>query len=246
MSIRSAIIDFFKSGNGSLPIVAQSPIVYSDDLDFTGLDGRALITKDMMINDAPDSGGRFIELDFNTDVSFDSTIWGNSGLTPFQLYNKNPDFPNIDPTFGYWIGTTIVDRAFNVGRMEITFWDIELNKVTHKYERAKDDTKTAWGAWTRVLTESYSPDLSNYAPLGSPVFSGNPTAPTPSVIDNDTSIATTAFVKSVVADNAKIVSPPSDPESPGDAGQIAFDANYFYYYYDPQLQWKRTPVDNTW
>lgn len=34
-----------------------------------------------------------------------------------------------------------------------------------------------------------------YAPLASPVFTGNPTAPTPATADNDTSIATTAFVK---------------------------------------------------
>lgn len=34
-----------------------------------------------------------------------------------------------------------------------------------------------------------------YAPLADPVFTGNPTAPTPSQFDNDTSIATTAFVR---------------------------------------------------
>jgi len=34
-----------------------------------------------------------------------------------------------------------------------------------------------------------------YAPLASPAFTGNPTAPTPLSADNDTSIATTAFVK---------------------------------------------------
>jgi hypothetical protein len=37
------------------------------------------------------------------------------------------------------------------------------------------------------------------APLASPTFTGNPTAPTPSVGDNDTSIATTAFVAAAVA-----------------------------------------------
>lgn len=37
----------------------------------------------------------------------------------------------------------------------------------------------------------------NYAPVDSPAFTGNPTAPTPAVGDNDTSIATTAFVKAV-------------------------------------------------
>jgi len=34
------------------------------------------------------------------------------------------------------------------------------------------------------------------APIASPSFTGNPTAPTPSTGDNDTSVATTAFVKS--------------------------------------------------
>ena len=34
------------------------------------------------------------------------------------------------------------------------------------------------------------------APLASPAFTGSPTAPTPSALDNDTSVATTAFVQS--------------------------------------------------
>ena len=38
-------------------------------------------------------------------------------------------------------------------------------------------------------------NLSAYAPLAGPVFTGNPQAPTPSSSDGDTSLATTAFVK---------------------------------------------------
>lgn len=38
-----------------------------------------------------------------------------------------------------------------------------------------------------------------FAPLNSPAFQGNPTAPTPAVTDNDTSIATTSFVRNVLA-----------------------------------------------
>ena len=38
------------------------------------------------------------------------------------------------------------------------------------------------------------------ADLDSPTLTGNPTAPTPATADNDTSIATTAFVKSQLAD----------------------------------------------
>ncbi|WP_454812189.1 hypothetical protein [Labrys neptuniae] len=43
------------------------------------------------------------------------------------------------------------------------------------------------------------------APLASPAFTGNPTAPTPSAGDNDTSIATTAFVKGAVGNFAGFV-----------------------------------------
>lgn len=38
-----------------------------------------------------------------------------------------------------------------------------------------------------------------FAPLADPVFLGDPRAPTPPTNDNDTSIATTAFVKAAMA-----------------------------------------------
>jgi hypothetical protein len=41
--------------------------------------------------------------------------------------------------------------------------------------------------------------ISDLATIASPVFTGDPRAPTPAVADNDTSIATTAFVTSAVA-----------------------------------------------
>src|SRR5215468_9875234 len=40
--------------------------------------------------------------------------------------------------------------------------------------------------------------LPNYAPLNSPLFTGDPRGPTPSPGDNDTSLATTAFVQSTI------------------------------------------------
>ena len=49
--------------------------------------------------------------------------------------------------------------------------------------------------------------LAALAPLASPVFTGNPTAPTPATSDNDTSIATTAFVKAVLSAYAVLASP---------------------------------------
>lgn len=63
-------------------------------------------------------------------------------------------------------------------------------------------------------TSTLSIDLSAYAPLASPTFTGDPKAPTPAPADNDTSIATTAFVKAqgyigsaALAPYAPLVSP---------------------------------------
>lgn len=46
--------------------------------------------------------------------------------------------------------------------------------------------------------EGPAADLSAYAPLASPTFTGDPKAPTPATTDNDTSVATTAFVKAAL------------------------------------------------
>ena len=47
----------------------------------------------------------------------------------------------------------------------------------------------------QALATALDTELLLKAPLASPAFTGNPTAPTPNDADNDTSIATTAFVK---------------------------------------------------
>ncbi len=48
---------------------------------------------------------------------------------------------------------------------------------------------------TNYNTDWVTLNLSAYAPLASPAFTGNPTAPTAALGDNDTSLATTAFVQ---------------------------------------------------
>lgn len=52
-------------------------------------------------------------------------------------------------------------------------------------------------------------NITSYAPLASPIFTGDPKAPTPSAGDNDTSIATSAFVK--VAVDTAIAALPAPP-----------------------------------
>jgi hypothetical protein len=50
--------------------------------------------------------------------------------------------------------------------------------------------------------EAIETSLSDYALIASPTFTGDPKAPTPSAGDNDTSIATTAYVQTELADYA--------------------------------------------
>lgn len=54
-------------------------------------------------------------------------------------------------------------------------------------------------------------DLALKAPLASPVFTGNPTAPTPTPGDNDTTVATTAFV--AAADAALVIDSIADADA---------------------------------
>jgi hypothetical protein len=55
---------------------------------------------------------------------------------------------------------------------------------------------------TQAQVTGLASDLALKAPLTSPVFGGNPTGPTPSFGDDDTSLATTAFVQDAVTQTA--------------------------------------------
>jgi hypothetical protein len=68
------------------------------------------------------------------------------------------------------------------------------NPIDGTAAQAKTALAIAQSDVTNLVT-----DLAAKAPLASPVFTGDPTGPTPSFGDNDTSLATTAFVQGLVA-----------------------------------------------
>lgn len=53
--------------------------------------------------------------------------------------------------------------------------------------------------WLKDTLDAVVLALTGYAPINTPVFTGNPQAPTPALDDSDASLATTSFVKGVVA-----------------------------------------------
>jgi hypothetical protein len=88
----------------------------------------------------------------------------------------------------------------------------DWNNITNKPATFPPTLPIAQSGVTNLVT-----DLTAKAPLASPVFTGNPTAPTPAIADNDTSIATTAFIKAqnyapidspVFTGNAQAPNPP--------------------------------------
>jgi hypothetical protein len=98
--------------------------------------------------------------------------------------------------------------------------------VSTRYARADHrhpiSTAAIWGQITGTLSNQtdLAVALSLLAPLTNPVFLGNPTAPTPPPNDNDTSIATTAYVIGQASNAAPLIS--SGPVGvPGTANQWA-------------------------
>src|SRR5262245_3961033 len=69
------------------------------------------------------------------------------------------------------------------------------------------------GAWSPAQAAG------SYAPINSPTFTGDPKAPTPATGDNDTSVATTAFVKAqgyLVSADVSGLAPIASPTFTGD------------------------------
>lgn len=109
-----------------------------------------------------------------------------AGTTTKQVTYSNPDTltPNTNPI--------VLDSTGSC----VCFLDATL-----QYEftlSPAGDTDPPTNPIYSVDQVGYADILQGYAPLASPAFTGNPTAPTPTVGDNSTSIATTQFVDQAI------------------------------------------------
>ena len=105
---------------------------------------------------------------------------------------------------------------------QIPTWDETLNKFVYKTPTGGgggggvSSFNGRTGAVVPASGDYAVADVTGAAPLANPTFTGDPKAPTASPGDNDTSIATTAFVAAAVSGLAPLASPTltGDPKAP--------------------------------
>ncbi len=143
---------------------------------------------------------------FKWEQTFDST--GFNGYNGWRMTDIN--WPSAPGENGYLVGDVVTYGGFE--------WRCNVLNTGETPSDAGFD-------WTKVSSLSSAPDLSAYAPLASPIFTGNPTAPTPTAGDNDTSVATTAFVQAAVSAGSAepgslVLRPLWTPGAGGDMGDV--------------------------
>ena len=144
-------------------------------------------------NWTPVTGAAYVSDDPPLDPTLNS-FWWSSATAQLFLRFQDPDStqwvqvngfldaPADDLTYGRMNGAW-VEIA---GGGEISWGDITTKPTTISGYGITD-------AYTKTQVDTA---LNGKAALASPIFTGDPQAPTPGVNDNDTSIATTAYVKS--------------------------------------------------
>jgi len=137
----------------------------------------------------------------NSDISqqiatsaFVRNVMSMLGLGDTSLSATIADFNDANVASGiYWASTSATNNPI-AGTQGLLIHKVAGGAGLQIYSVYNMDrvlwrrrTSSVWGQWNE------------FANLDSPAFTGNPTAPTPALGDNDTSIATTAFVQAAMA-----------------------------------------------
>jgi len=135
-----------------------------------------------------------------------STAWGTitgtlSNQTDLQtaLNNKEP-LKGSDDNYVTDAQLTVIGNTSGTNS-----GDNATNTTSNTYADGKVSQTITNGIIDKAPSEDAVFDaLALKADLNSPTFTGNPSAPTPTTGDNDTSIATTAFVQNQIAESGAV------------------------------------------
>ena len=124
-------------------------------------------------------------------------LWLKNNMLGYLLRQNNTLYHTRDIAFSASLPSSLVLQCTTAGTTAATEPD---------FSGATEGGTVADGSvvWTY---KSIIADLSAYAKLASPAFTGTPTAPTPTSSDDSTKIATTAYVKANLSSYAPIASP---------------------------------------
>jgi hypothetical protein len=135
----------------------------------------------------------------NTGTDYD-TIWttptggGGGG-------NVSNSGTPINGQLAQWTDATHIQgiAASSLGFATVTYVDTQDAAVKSQIIGSASSGFDTLGEIENYIAANITPVLGNKADIFSPTFTGDPKAPTPSAGDNDTSIATTAFVTAAVS-----------------------------------------------
>ena len=130
----------------------------------------------------------------NELVASDTSINNSIGTIKKQLENTT--------TTGIWHYGTLLTHTTNVNDVanndiSANVGDFYLNSNTFSVYFCVGDNKGNHN-WLYIGNLAGSFDYSNYASINSPNFTGTPTAPTPSLLNNSRQVATTGYVRSAI------------------------------------------------
>jgi hypothetical protein len=130
--------------------------------------------------------------DGDNDTSIATTAFVRNGVA----LGASANFNNVTASGSYYtVDGNSTNYPSSVGAGQFYYlYVLNYLPAAHLLQICSAMDGAATGVWVRQRYNSVWTAWRQIAHSDSPVFSGNPTAPTPSANDNDTSIATTAFV----------------------------------------------------
>jgi hypothetical protein len=198
-------------------VAGRTGAITLSNADISGLGSLAVV------NDAPSDGSQYARKNGAWDVVAAAADFISSVSSPLAVTTGNLTIdlsayaPLASPAFTGSPTAPTPSPGTDSTRIATTEWVKDLDYAPLNSPQfngnprgptpslSDNDTSLATTEFVKgqnyITSSALSPYLttataaSTYAPLASPALTGNPTAPTPATADNDTSIATTAFVK---------------------------------------------------